>query len=832
MGNRIAIDGWLPQVHDAYVKLPSGNVRSDRQVREPADPKVEIRLLTAPRRPQGQQGRVHVSSSLPALLTPFIGREQERERAVGLLSRPEVRLLTITGPGGAGKTRLAIAVASQLESSFTAGTYFVPMTTIDDPSLVIPTIGVALNVVERPDIEPHEGLVGAIGDQPVLLVLDCLDQVVSAAPDLTLLLSHCPGLKILVTSRIVLHVHGEQEYPLPPLRMPDRAPGRTWHTPQIDELESYDAVRFFVERARSIQPDFELTSDNALAVVDICQRLDGLPLALELAAARIKTLPPTALVSRLAKRLQVLTGGSRDQPARFQTMRAAIAWSYDLLEEREQALFRRISIFNGGFSLAALEALCGDDAEVLDGISSLIDNSLLMRTTWHDGTPRYALLETIREFGLEQLSERGELEIARVEHAAWCVALVVEAETWLTTVDAGIWLDRMEQEIDNLRAAMAWAVEGGDPDDCVRIITSGYMYWFERGHFRESRAAVERALQAGSDEPTALRSMGFTVAGLLSESLRESERAIAHYNAALAIAAALDLPHLAARATFGLADVADNQERVEEAVALFEAAAPILREAGDWSWLSVTLAGLGVQQHRQGRRDDAEQTFAEALTVARSSGFTWGEASSLYSHGRAARDNGELQRADSMLRESLTLWWRLGDRWRVMRALIDLADVAAEMGFEERAATLLGAAAALHEPIGSPIPASYEASRQHALTRARSNLSERAFSAAWDTGSALSWDAVFAVATTPPADDAPTTVAASGAESITLTAREREVLPLLVAGLTDRQIADALYISHRTAQGHVANIMGKLNVTSRTAAASAALMAGLVTPEM
>src|SRR5260221_3730980 len=402
-------------------------------------------------------------ASLPVPLTALIGREQEVQAIGEMLAHPEVRLLTITGTGGVGKTRLALEVAGVLRADFADGACFVPLAPVSDPARVMAAIAQALGLWEIAALPPEEQVQAALRERHLLLVLDNFEQVVQGAPQLTSLLASCPRLRILVTTRAALHLSGEYEFPVSPLAVPDLT-----QLPSSETLTQQDAVRLFVLRTQAIQPAFGVTPANARAIAEICVHLDGLPLAIELAAGRSKLLPPQALLKRLSHRLEVLTGGAQDLPSRQQTLRNTLQWSYDLLTETEQRLFRWLSIFVGGCTLEAAEAVCqagqagGEQASsVLEGIASLLDKSLVQQTERAGDAPRLVMLETIREFGLECLERQGELEVARRPHAHYYLALAEAAEPHLLGPEQLLWLDRLEQELDNLPAILQAATAGG-----------------------------------------------------------------------------------------------------------------------------------------------------------------------------------------------------------------------------------------------------------------------------------------------------------------------------------------------------------------------------------
>ncbi|TMC88278.1 MAG: hypothetical protein E6J22_16015, partial [Chloroflexi bacterium] len=441
--------------------------------------------------------------NLPSQLTPLIGREQERQAVCTLLRRPGVRLVTLTGTGGVGKTRLSLQVATDLLDDFCDGVCFIQLAPVSDPELVVATITRTLGIKEVGERSLLDLLTSYLQDKHLLLLPDNFEQVLPAAPQLSNLLAACPHVKVLVTSRAVLHVHGEHEYPVPPLALPDLS-----HLPESETISQYASVALFLERARAARPNFTMTAVNSRTIAEICVRLDGLPLAIELAGARINLLPPQALLTRLEHRLDVLTSGPQDVPARQQTLRNMLAWSYDLLDAAEQRLFRRLSIFVGGCTLEAVEGLyqaLGEmPAYVLDGVASLIDKSLLRQTDQEGEEPRLVMLETIREYGLECLTATGEMEITRQAHAAHYLSLAEEAELELGGPQQASRLEQLEREHDNLRAALQWVIEQAGKDDSgQRAVNRGEMalrlagalrsFWVAHGHISEGRHFLERA---------------------------------------------------------------------------------------------------------------------------------------------------------------------------------------------------------------------------------------------------------------------------------------------------------------------------------------------------
>ena len=722
-------------------------------------------------------------NNLPIQLTSFIGREKEIAEVRGAIAGN--RLVTLTGPGGSGKTRLALQVASEMIEQFSDGVFFVALAPVTDSGLVASTIAQSIGISESAGRSILDSLKDYLQGKSVLLLLDNFEQVIPAASLVAELLKSGNGIKILVTSREALRVSGEREYFVPPLTLPNLT-----QLPSVESLSQFAAVELFLQRAQLVKPYFHLTSDTAPAVAEICYRLDGLPLAIELAAARIKLLPPRAMLARLENRLEFLTGGARELPARQQTLRNAIAWSYDLLNPDEQRLFRQLSVFVGGCTLDAVEAVSGDHQGylLLDRFGSLLDKSLLREVEGLSDEPRFVMLELLREFGLDQLEASGEGETTRHRHADFFLSLAERAELKLESMDQLEWINRMEQEHDNLRAALEWSKTAeGAGDLCLRLAGTLGLFWEARGYFSEGRERLSSVL---STEAAQARTVGrarllaraaelayrqsdyAATVELAEESLSiyrevddkqgiasvliklgnaateagDYETASEFLEEALSIWQGLDDKHGTARAMISLGWAALRPGDYQLANARLEAALAISRELEDTRSIGFELSGLGEVALRQGDYPRATELLEESLELRRQLGNKWGVGVSLGTLGWVAMREGDWNRARARLGESLDVRQEIGDKGGSAWCLERLAEVAWAQGDPEKAVRLLSAAAALRISIGSVIDPVDQPEYQNRRNALRQELGQDRFALAWEEGRALKLEQAIAYA--------------------------------------------------------------------------------------
>ena len=779
--------------------------------------------------------------SLPRFRTSLIGREDAVAQWSAVLRRPDVRLVTLTGTGGIGKTRLAIAVAQRLADEFIDGIDFVSLAAIRDPERVLAAIASALDVREAGQRSLVDSVASVIGKRRMLLVLDNFEQVLHAASVVDELLVACPRLSVLVTSRAALRLSGERIGLVTPLLVPD--PKRAL---PLDQLQQLDAIRLFVERAQAARADFVLTSANAPAIIAICVRLDGLPLALELAAARIRLLSPRALLAQLEHRLRLLTSGPQDQPVRLQTLRNTIAWSYDLLEPDQQRLFRRLAVFAGGWTLEAAEAVFGAELDVLAGLSLLVDHSLVQPVEQVDGVTRFAMLETIREYAVEQLTVSDEVDAIRARHAAFYLALAEEGHPEIGGIEEsgeryphqfaprpgigeneiGAWLGRLEPEQDNLRAALAWLLGTTEVELALRLASALGTFWFLKSHLREGIAWLERALIRGEMTPVHLRARARLSVGFLALFGGDYARATAHFEASQALWGELHDELGILEAMMGLATTAEYLGDDARAISLCAEVLPRARGRSD-RLTAFALVQLADAAYRQGDLDRAAALSEEALVACRENPPI--RVVALLTVAQVALARGERERAARLYADCLTASQQLTFPEGPADALSGFAGIAVVMGQPKRAARLLGAVVTQLEAFQRPI-VGHHAQHQRALAATRAALSPEVFERAFAEGLALTLDDAIAETGVIVAEVSATPALPTAGESASqhgLTLRELDVLRLLVEGQSNQEIAGALFISPSTVASHVVNILSKLRVESRTAAATWALRHGL-----
>jgi predicted ATPase len=729
-------------------------------------------------------------AALPAQRTRLIGRRPELEEIERLVLDKDVRLLTLTGPGGTGKTRLALEAAQRLSPRFPGGVFFVPLASITDTRLVVDTIAKAVGgaVTARP------GLAGLIAElrsvsAPTLLLLDNFEQVLDAAAAVSELLAGCPDLTVLVTSREVLHLYGEHGFPVSPLELPDPA-GQP-----LEALAEFPAVALFVERAQAANPGFRLDADSAPVVAALCVGLDGLPLALELAAAQVRVLTPEAMLSRLHQRLRLLTGGARDLPDRHQTLRRTIDWSHQLLGETEQAVFRRLAVFAAAFTVEAAQAVVDPygtlGLSLEEGVTALVDKSLLQAREPLDGEPRFQMLETLRDYALEKLTENGEIEKTRSAHAAYFLVLAEEGSVAPPSAEQPRWLKRFEAEHDNFRAALEWLTRRGDADWGLRLALGLFPFW-ERGEYlAEGRRRFDALLElAGTRALPAQRAKALFAAGVLASAHGDLERGVALSEQCLELYRELDDRWGIVVALVALGNQYVSIEALEKARVAIEKSLDAWEELGEHTGFARSLSNLAFVARKQGRFDDAralyqkavsmfervedrlssawarnhegdvardqgdlgaaESLYGVALASFRALGDGWGIASSLADLATTARQRGDRAAAGRLYREALGRFVELDHRRGIARLLESLACLAGEEGHARRGLQLAAAAAALRDRVGTPHAASVKAELEGSVARMERQLGADEARRAWQEGATLSLDAAVQLATTDP----------------------------------------------------------------------------------
>jgi predicted ATPase len=641
--------------------------------------------------------------NLPVQVTPFIGRQSELAAVNRLLRQVEIRLLTLTGPGGTGKTRLALQAAAELQDFFVDGVFWVPLAQINDPDLVVPLIAQSVGVREQGSIPILESLKKNLRDQQVLLVLDNFEQVTPSGQELSELLEACPQLKFMITSRAVLHLYGEHDFAVPPLTLPDRK-----QTPSLDQLTQFEAVRLFIERARAIKPSFTVTNENAPAVADICHRLDGLPLAIELAAARINLLTPQAMLSRLQQRLPLLTTGPLNLPSRQRTLRNAIAWSYDLLEPQVQRLLMILSVFSGGFTIEAVETIASqclkDDISILDGLSRLADQSLIRphvsEVATQEDEPRLAMLETIREFAQEQLQKEPMLGQVYSAHADYFIKLAETAAHQLHGAEQVQWFNCLEREYDNLQSVIQWTFETGQPELTAQLCISLSRFWYLRGYPSQGSQWLERLLIHADELPKLSQAQLLSTAAVLASGQANTTKVIEYSEKALALHRELGNLRGIADVLNGLGVVALDRGDYQRADDIYSESLSLSRQLGDSWGAARALNNLGLTAFDRRDYPQANLYLKESLEIARQNQDISVAAYALLNLGRTAMYQGNYDLGKTYLEESLSLQRQLGNKRGISFALLNLGELFLIQGESARTISLCQESLALCLELG------------------------------------------------------------------------------------------------------------------------------------
>jgi len=755
-----------------------------------------------------------LSQNLPQLPTPLVGRDA-LVRDISELVRERHRLVTLTGPGGIGKTRLAIAVADQLAPAFQGHVALVWLAAIKDGTLLTQAIARQMELPWGQSAGDDDDLASLIGNDRWLIVLDNVEHLIEDSPQLSRLLERCPAVRLLVTSRSRLHIQGEQEVVVPPLT----ASASDGNDPS--SFEEGSASQLFVQRAQTVVPSLTLTADNGPLIAAICNRLDGLPLAIELAAARTKVLPLQTLLGRLDRSLLVLTGGRRDAPDRHRTMRSAIAWSYDLLSATEQTFFRRISVFAGSFSLLEAESIAwlpsgaSDARSAIDLLATLIDTSLLM-PQGIDGEPRYVMLQTIREFGWELLEQNDELPSVRDQHAAWFVTYAEAAVTRLRGAERLAWLERLERSHSNLRAALTWLCQKPDTDQAIQMAGALWRFWWWRSYLAEGRQYVENVLSLpGSSEPTAFYARALTGRGALAESQGDFGVADASYEEAIQVWQALgDRNELAMSLLFRWL-VALNAADERRMLDLSSESLRLFRELDDSWGVAMSLLEQGVLAMVREEFPEGERILDDAIDVFAAVPDPWGLAMSRGVLGNIKSGQGDYRTAMTLLQESLDALLMMDDTWGVATVLLSVARTAAAQGHFEQVARISGAIGNLHDSLGASVKVPFRERYERNLLAAEQSLGRQRFGDLMALGAAMTPAEAVAAAFDPAGAQVSSTTRDDPATPIhSLSRREREVLRL-IPGRTAREIGQELFISESTVRTHIEHILNKFGLRTQ-----------------
>jgi len=782
---------------------------------------------------QSDKQRSHsYSSNLPVPLSTFIGREHEIVKVKRLILAN--RLVTLAGAGGSGKTRLALKVAQELTGKFRGGIWFVDLASLRDSNFIPQKISSSLDIRERPGRSPLDTLTSYLLERELLLILDNCEHLIEACVEITdLLLQKCPALHILATSREVMGITGEVAWTVLPLTLPDPQPWRNPDSAQqaLPKYEASESVQLFIDRVRTNDPEFDLTIKNGAWVAEICRRLDGMPLAIELAAAQVRSLTVQEIARRLDNRFQLLTSGSRTAPPRQQTLASTLDWSYELLSSKEQMVLQRLSVFAGGSTIQAAERVCAggeiESANVLELLTRLVDKNLVTADRLERGETRYRLLETIREYAMGKLAESQENAEVQNTHLEFFLQFAEEADWKIKGPEEIEWYTRLEDEHDNMRAALSWALESKNAEVGLRLTNGLVFFWFVHGHVMEGIGWLEKSLAQKQGASMASEAKALTYLGtlLLNSEKKNFDKCALLHEKSLNLFRQLGDRSGIAWVLNQLGIVVLNQDELVKAKQLINESLALRRELGDpWS-IAQTLQNLIPFALQENDYVKAKEYTEETIAWFEQAGDQRGVARTLRDLAELARLQGDFGSATEILTQSLSKLLELGDKWSVASVLESLAILASEQGHSEQAARLFGASEALRNLIGMPLQDLDSEDLQKYILRIRKDLGEKKIAQAWAQGGAVPFEEILAFVTQEP--ESASTLQTEKERFGGLTAREREAAVLIAEGLSNREVAEAMTVTVKTVEAYVTRIRRKLGFDSRVQIATWVIERGL-----